>query len=136
MTYKGTKEKLPHTNFFLSNRYMSLFPAIITFLVYLPALQNGFVNWDDNLYVYENVNIRSIDSHFFSWLLTAIAPANWHPLTMLSLAVDYAVWGLDPFGYHLTNVILHALNTFLVFVLVSRLIECGLAQNSKLKTFP
>lgn len=102
---------------------MAVLPVCITFIVYLPALQNGFVNWDDNLYVYENQNIRALNLDSFRWVLTAVVAGHWHPLTMISYAFDYAVWGLDPFGYHLTNVILHALNTFLVFVLTVRLIE-------------
>lgn len=94
--------------------------AIITFLVYLPALNNGFVNWDDGLYVYENREIQSLDFRLFYWIPSVTI---WHPITMISLAVDYAIWGLNPLGYHLTNIIIHALNTFLVFILVFRLIE-------------
>ena len=47
----------------------------------------------------------------------------WHPLTYLSHALDFAVWGLNPMGHHLTNNILHAVNTFLVVLLVVRLME-------------
>ncbi|MDO8446224.1 MAG: tetratricopeptide repeat protein [Deltaproteobacteria bacterium] len=100
----------------------SLFVALITFVVYLSSLQNGFVNWDDHKYVYENPNIRSIDPAF----LVSFYFSNWHPLTMLSYALDYAVWGLNPIGYHLTNILFHTANTFLVFVLAVRLVECGL----------
>ncbi|MFQ5737279.1 MAG: tetratricopeptide repeat protein [Thermodesulfobacteriota bacterium] len=85
--------------------------AAIAFLVYLPAVSNGFVNWDDQAYVYENPFIRSLD---IRWLLTTEVMGNWHPLTMLSFVADYAIWGLDPRGYHLVNVILHSLNTGLV----------------------
>lgn len=48
---------------------------------------------------------------------------NWHPLTMLSYAVDYRFWCLDPFGNHLTNIVFHGLNTALVFLLAVRLIR-------------
>lgn len=109
--------------------------AAITFTVYLPALQNYFVKaWDDADYVYDNKNIRAIDSNFLKWDLTAVVMANWHPLTMFSHALDYAVWGLNPWGHHLTNILFHTANTFLVFVLAARLIECGLTQNSRLET--
>lgn len=87
--------------------------AIIILLVYLPALSNGFVNWDDQLYVYENADIRSIDARFLKLAFTSVMVSNWHPLTMLSYAVDYSIWGLNPFGYHLVNIVLHAVNTFL-----------------------
>lgn len=98
-------------------------PAFITFIVYLPTLQNGFVNWDDHWYVYENQNIISIDIEFLKWSMTTVVAALWHPLTMFSFAVDYAIWGFNPFGYHLTNILFHTANTFLVFVLVVRLAE-------------
>lgn len=95
--------------------------AVVVFLFYLPALKNGFVNWDDQLYVYENLRIRSIDAKFIKWIFTEPVLANWHPLTMLSLAIDYSVWKLNPFGYHLTNNILHGANAFLASLLTARL---------------
>lgn len=94
--------------------------AFITFAIYLPALQNGFVNFDDNILVYENPNIKSIDSQLLGFGVTTMTEM-WVPLTMLSFAFDYAIWGLDPKGFHLTNIILHALNTILVFILTIRL---------------
>lgn len=95
----------------------------VTFLTYLPALQNGFVNWDDDLYVYENQGIQSLDFSFFIWSFTADVGSIWHPATLLSLALDYVVWGTNPFGYHLTNIFFHAFNTGLVFILVNKIVE-------------
>ena len=95
---------------------------IITVLVFLPALQNGFVNWDDNDYVYDNPHIRSVGLSFFKWAFTSFDVSNWQPLTWISHALDYAVWGLDPMGHHLTSIIMHALNAFLVVMLVMRLV--------------
>lgn len=100
-----------------------LIAAAITFLVYLPALSGGFVNWDDQRYVYESGLIRSIDFAFIKTIFTTIQVSNWHPLTMLSYAVDFALWGLNPLGYHLENNILHAVNTFLAGLLAARLVE-------------
>jgi regulator of sirC expression with transglutaminase-like and TPR domain len=97
--------------------------ALLTLLVYLPALQNGFVNWDDHKYVYENPYIQSIDFKLLKWMFTTFRAANWHPLTWLSHALDYAIWGLNPLGHHLTNIILHALNTFLVVLISIRLVN-------------
>lgn len=97
----------------------------VTFFVYSPSLQNGFVNWDDSEYVYENPNIRTIDFKLLKWSLTAVVGALWHPLTLLSLAMDHALWGLTPWGYHLTNVLFHTFNTFLVFIVVVKLVGCG-----------
>src|SRR5574340_1243707 len=79
--------------------------------VFTGALWGGFLSWDDFGYVLENPLIRTL----------AIRPAfthavlpNWHPLTMLSYAADFRLWGLNPMGYHLTNIILHGLNAYLV----------------------
>ncbi len=97
--------------------------SLLTFILYLPALSHEFVNWDDGQYVYENLHIRSFDLNLFRWAFFDFYAANWHPLTWISHALDYAIWGLNPMGHHLTNNILHALNTFLVVLLVVRLIE-------------
>ncbi|MBI4682732.1 MAG: tetratricopeptide repeat protein [Nitrospirae bacterium] len=112
--------------FYSSNskiKISALFAALITMLVYLPALQNNFINWDDHDYVYNNPNIRSIGIDFFKWIFTSFHASNWHPLTWISHALDYAIWGLDPMGHHLTSIILHGLNTFLVVLLTIGLIN-------------
>jgi len=88
--------------------------ALLVFIVYLPSLSNGFANWDDPAYVYRNAHIRAFDP---VWAFTSVIVGTWLPLTLLSFTMDYAVWGPDPFGYHLTNNILHAMNTALVLLL-------------------
>ena len=105
--------------------YLAVLVALTTFIVYLPALSNDFVNWDDGDLIIRNVNIRSLNPAFLRWAFAFLNSysANWHPLTWISHALDYAVWGLDPMGHHLTNNILHAVNTFLVVLLVVKLIE-------------
>ena len=90
----------------------------VTFVVYLPTLDNGFTNWDDNLYVTENPLLANAD---FWTILTKPAVGNWHPLTMWSLALNYRFAGLDPAPYHWLNLLLHLANTALVFVFVWRL---------------
>jgi tetratricopeptide (TPR) repeat protein len=92
--------------------------ALVTFLLFLPALQNDIVNWDDHLYVWQNLNIRSLDMAFVKWVLTSLVASNWHPVTMLSHAIDYRLFGLEPWGHHLTSLVIHALNTLLLYVLV------------------
>lgn len=97
--------------------------ALITFLVYLPALRNGFVEWDDPAYISDNVHIRSIDKIFFKWAFFDFYASNWHPLTWLSHAIDYAIWGLNPTGHHLTGILFHSINTFLVVLLGIQLLN-------------
>jgi protein O-mannosyl-transferase len=103
--------------------YCAAAAALMTFLVYLTALRNDFVNWDDGPYVFENPHIRSLNAAFFKWAFFDFYENNWHPLTWLSHALDYALWGLNPMGHHLTNIILHAANTFMVVLLAIRLLE-------------
>ena len=98
---------------------------LLTLIVYLPALWNGFVNWDDDLYVYNNLHIRLLDWTFFKWALTDLSAGFWHPLTWISYAVDYALWGMNPMGFHLTAILLHTINTFLVAYLVVKLLEAA-----------
>jgi tetratricopeptide (TPR) repeat protein len=107
--------------------------ALLTILVYLPALFNGFVEWDDTRYVIDNPDIRTFNASFFRWAFFGFHVSNWHPLTWVSHALDYAVWGLNPLGHHLTNILLHAINTALVVLLIGKLLEISrerLAQNS------
>jgi hypothetical protein len=97
--------------------------AVATLLVYLTALRNDFINWDDGAYIFENPHIRLLNAAFFKWAFFDFYSYNWHPLTWMSHALDYALWGLNPLGHHLTNIILHAINTFFVVFLVIRLLD-------------
>jgi tetratricopeptide (TPR) repeat protein len=62
-------------------------------------------------------------------MFTAFHAANWHPLTWLSHAIDYAIWGLNPLGHHLTSIIFHGLNTFLVVIIVMFLVNFAQKDN-------
>jgi hypothetical protein len=117
----------------VKNRYsqynLAALAAFATFLVYLPALQNAFVGvWDDNAYVAENPHIRSFDTAFLRWAFSTTLMGNWNPLVWISHALDYALWGLNPLGHHLTSIILHAINTGLVVLLAVKLLEAGRAR--------
>jgi protein O-mannosyl-transferase len=103
--------------------YIAASVALITFAIYLPALNNGFTVWDDDLYVVANPHIRSLNLEFFKWAFSDFYAGYWSPLTWISHALDYAAWGLNPLGHHLTNIILHATNAFLVVFLIIKLVE-------------
>ncbi len=90
----------------------------MTLFSYLPALEADFINWDDDEYVINNETIRNISSN--EWITTPVQ-GNYHPLTMLTLAVNYKFSGEKAHGYHLLNLLLHLLNVFLVFKLAFRL---------------
>ncbi|MCX6258941.1 MAG: tetratricopeptide repeat protein [Bacteroidia bacterium] len=96
---------------------------LLTFISFYPTIHCGFTTWDDPLYVTENSLIKnfSFDNicHIFS--LSGAVSLNYHPLTILSLAVDYHFAGQDPSWFHFTNLLIHLLNTLLVFFFAYRL---------------
>lgn len=99
--------------------------AFVTFIVYLPSLQNGFITWDDGGYVKDNSFIRSFDIQLLRSAFLEFHLGNWHPIIWISHACDYAIWGLNPLGHHLANNIIHSLNTFLVVLLILRLLKAS-----------
>lgn len=93
--------------------------AIITLTAYWHVANNGFIDFDDPLYVTANNNIRagfSLDS--LKWAFTTNQAYNWHPLVWLSLMLDYKMFGLNPAGCHLTNLVFHVANTLLLFYIL------------------
>ena len=100
---------------------LALAISLVTLCLYLPSLRSEFVLWDDNEYVYNNPWIRSLDWAFFRHVLTDASGSYWQPLTHISHAIDYALWGFRPAGHHLTNIVLHAVVTFFVVVFAMRL---------------
>lgn len=96
---------------------------LATIGAFLPSLRNDFVTtWDDDGYVLFNPHIRELSFQTVRWAFTEFWCNYWAPLTWLSLAVDHAAWGLDPVGFHLTNVVLHALSAGLFLLVAHRLL--------------
>lgn len=94
----------------------------VTFLCYIPALTGEFVNWDDYGYVVDNTLIRPFSGgNVVSIFTRPEQMGNYHPLTMLSYNIEYQLFGKNPHGYHVTNILLHLINTALVFWLLTLL---------------
>src|SRR5580765_4347601 len=85
----------------------------VTFIAFIPALKAGFVNLDDGDYVTNNPLLKNISD--LKSLLTTPVQGNYHPLTMLSLSLNYLISGENAWSYHLFNIIFHIINCFLVF---------------------
>ena len=101
---------------------IALAAAVICLLVFLRALACDFVGLDDGDYILKNTDIRHLDARLLASAFTRLFAGDyWMPLTWLSFAVDYRFWGLNPLGYHLTNILLHAANAGLVVLLADRL---------------
>jgi tetratricopeptide (TPR) repeat protein len=93
--------------------------ALLTAILYWPATKCDFINYDDNDYVTSNVHVQNgLTFENFKWAFVNPVDANWHPLTMMSHMLDCQLYGLEPWGHHLTNVLLHSANTALVFLLL------------------
>lgn len=109
---------MPHFLKKYSRFLLPLLIIIITAFSFSPALNNELTNWDDETYITQNQLIRSLDLNHLKAIFTAPISSNYHPLTILSLGVNYQVHGVEARGYILTNIVLHLLNTLLVFVFV------------------
>jgi len=95
--------------------------AAVTLALYSPVVKHSFINFDDQSYVVKNLHVRAGPTwSTFTWSLTSVEESNWHPLTWLSHAVDWELYGLNAGGHHLTNVVLHAFNVLLLFLLLLR----------------
>ncbi|MFA6004300.1 MAG: hypothetical protein WC881_09555, partial [Elusimicrobiota bacterium] len=91
----------------LALRLAPFLAAGAAFLAFLPALRNGFVSWDDPDTILRNEHFRGLAWSNLRWMFTSTQMGNYQPLSWLTLALDYKLWGLEPFGYHLTNLLLH-----------------------------
>jgi len=95
---------------------------LAVFAAYWPIWKCGFVDFDDGAYVYENDAIQhGLNWKTIVWAFTATHACNWHPLTWISHIVDFQFYGLNPAGHHATNLLLHAANTVLLFLLLKRM---------------
>ena len=92
---------------------------LITIVAYVPALNGGFV-WDDDDYITENETLRDLQGLYRIWFEIGAVP-QYYPMVHTSFWVEYHLWGLDPLGYHLVNVILHWLNAIVFWMVLHRL---------------
>jgi protein O-mannosyl-transferase len=107
-------------------RSASLFPAWtplalligLTVVAYLPSLANGFI-WDDDASLTQNPFIRSGEGLHDFWV-TTLTPDYW-PVTATTLWAEWRLWGMDPFGYHVTNLALHVAEVLLLWAILRRL---------------
>lgn len=107
---------------------VSLALAALTVAVFAKSVDYGFIQFDDDAYVYENPHLRAgLSAEGIHWALTADLFENsrnldfWQPVTVLTRLVDYELFGMNPAGHHAVNVIFHAINVVLLFLLLHRL---------------
>jgi pentatricopeptide repeat protein len=96
--------------------------AVVVFAAYWPALRCGFLNYDDPAYVTANPSVQSgLNWQSLKWAFTTGHAANWHPMTWLSHIIDFQIYGVNPWGHHLTSLLIHAANAVLLFLVLGKM---------------
>ena len=104
--------------------------VLLTFLVFLPVLQNGFVNWDDVGNLIQNTHYRGFDWDKVRWMFSNVSLGLYRPVTWMTLALDYLLWEMNPTGYHLTSLLFHCANALLFYFVALRLLRLSLSDPS------
>lgn len=102
-------------------------PALLLLIIigsFLPVLQNGFVSWDERTLV-NNPNYRGLALGELRWMFGNIHFGQYQPLAWIMLGLDYLLWWMDPFGYHLTSLLLHAACAIVFYFVTLRLLSLG-----------
>jgi tetratricopeptide (TPR) repeat protein len=114
------------------SRWAPCLVALATLLVFLPSIGNEFVNWDDDRNFLDNPHYRGLGPTQVRWAFDAFILGHYHPLTWLSSSLDYVLWGLNPTGYHFTNVAIHAATAVVVFFAFLALLQSALPGHARL----
>src|SRR5881409_450881 len=107
-----------------------LLVALFTLAAFLPTLQNQFVNWDDADNFLGSPHYRGLTWTHLRWMWTTHM-GHYIPLTWMTLGLDYVLWGMNPVGYHLTSLLLHAANAVVFFFVVCRILTLALPAPSE-----
>jgi hypothetical protein len=100
--------------------------AGIVWIAFGQTLHHDFVNYDDGPYVSSNPRIiNGLTPGNVQWAFTHVHAANWHPLTTISHMLDCQLYGLQPWGHHVTNILLHAAAVILLFLALRELTGAG-----------
>lgn len=102
--------------------WICLLLGLATAILYWPITSHGFVGFDDNEYIQDNWRIHGgLTWHSVGWAFRTGYASNWHPLTWISHMLDCQLYGLNPAGHHLTNLLLHAASSVLLFILLNQM---------------
>lgn len=104
--------------------------AVATLVAFLPTLHNGFVSWDDPENFIDNPHYRGLGPAGLRWMFTTLHMGHYIPLSWVTLGLDYLLWGMNPAGYHLTNLLLHTATAVTLYFLALRLLRLALPAGS------
>lgn len=96
--------------------------ALLTFVIFSKAIICGFTNYDDPVYVTENPHVHAgLCVNSIKWAFSSLYAANWHPVTWLSHMLDWQIYGSKPAGHHFTSLLIHIVNSILLFLLLNKI---------------
>jgi len=113
---KPAQKQAPKSSLNKNTFYISIL-MLVTAIVFFNTLQNDFTNWDDDIYLFSNNYIKELSSTGIYNIFSESYFGNYHPLTTLTYAVEYKLFGFNASYFHFTNYLLHLINTLLVFLL-------------------
>jgi hypothetical protein len=111
--------------------WLRLLPPVVvvavTFVAFLPVLDAGFLSWDDEPNLLNNPRYRGLGWAQLRWMFTTTLLGHYTPVAWISHGVDYTLWGMDSRGYHLGNLVLHAVSAGVFYFVARRLLLAGFA---------
>lgn len=116
-----------------TERVYKLFPllvAMVTLAGFAATLGNDFVDWDDRVNFVLNPHYRGLGWEQIRWMWTSALMAHYIPVSWMTLGLDYTLWGMEPWGYHLTSVLFHAANAVLFYYLALALLRLAISVDS------
>jgi Tfp pilus assembly protein PilF len=128
---RSKKSRKPAESFANAGSAEWVIPLIVgltTFGVFLPVLRNQFVNWDDYETLVDNLRYRGLAWPQLRWMFTTFHMGPYQPLSWMTYGLDYLIWGMNPIGYHLTNLILHVGNAVFFYYVCRQLIARALSM--------
>jgi protein O-mannosyl-transferase len=108
-----------------------LLVAVLSSVAFLPAVSGSFLNWDDDVNFQRNVAYRGLGRDQIQWAFTSVVFGHYIPLTRLTFSLNYVLGGMNPWGYHLLNVLLHGANAALFYVVARRLLAAASGSGSQ-----
>ena len=116
-----------------NKKFLLIAILLLTIMVYFPTFTSDFTNWDDGGYITENQLIHNLSFENVKTIFTEYFISNYHPLTLLSLSLDFQIAGQNPFVFHFVNVLLHLINIVLVFWMIFLILEIiGLSNKTEI----
>jgi hypothetical protein len=103
----------------------------VVVLAFLPSVSNGFTNWDDYMNLRDNPDYRGLGPAQLRWMWTTFLLGHYQPLSWMSLGLDFVLWGMNPWGYHLTSVLIHAANSVLLYYVILAVLRIGMPSPAR-----